>query len=361
MNVRRWRLYVDESGDFSDRDARCAVLGLLVEDGAEGFEHARLERALRAAAPDVPWPIHAWLTRKPAMYLLWPLLAAEKTDAVPPRAHAEALSWALHAHPGATGAYEAAMARLRRGRDPRLEDLETLQSALARASYLAPYTRARRATREALARVAAAAAQRSAASLAFVADAGYDGDGDRYLDALTGLFERLTDALGAFEGAHEVRAHVLGRSVEEPTLGKRVPLHVRHVAACASAAGAALSQRQVRVVPEVVSRFDASTDAALVLADHQVNRVAPLAARAEALRALLASIVDTARMPASLEGLTLAAAAGTPREVVTRARERELASYAEARRRLDQTPDPRPWADEQALEWVGRHLGEVNS
>lgn len=75
--VERWSLFVDESGDFSDNDDEVVVAGLLVSD----VRHSRLERRLRHAldrAPDVPWPVHAWLTRRPIMFALWPVLRARE-------------------------------------------------------------------------------------------------------------------------------------------------------------------------------------------------------------------------------------------------------------------------------------------
>lgn len=359
MNVRRWRLYVDESGDFGDRGARCAVLGLLVEEGAEGFERLRLERALREAAPGVPWPIHAWLTRRPAMYLLWPLFDAKRRGVAAPRSHVDARDAALGARPKARDAYERSMEALGRGAGPAARDLHVLRRALTAADRCGRYKRKRRKTRQALARVVRAAARRSPAFIAVFATAGHTVDErDVYVDALTGLFERVRDTLAALPGPHTVRAHVLGRGIVLGN-GARAQLRAEHVRACAERAGAG-SSRHVCIHAECVAVFDDQVHAALVIADHLANRARPLLRDTVDLRGLENDVRTTTELGLSLDALPLAASDGAPRALVARARDGELANVGRPRQ-LTEDDEPRRWAREQALVWVDHHLGEVSS
>jgi hypothetical protein len=66
----RWWLFVDESGNFADSNDDIVTVGLLLRGDVKGSSPAQLRSTLRAAVPDVPWPIHANRLNRPVLLAL---------------------------------------------------------------------------------------------------------------------------------------------------------------------------------------------------------------------------------------------------------------------------------------------------
>jgi len=345
--MRRWRLFIDESGDF-DTDTSI-VVGVLVEQPAPSWEPARLRRALEAAAPGVPWPIHGWLTRRFGMYLLWDLLEAERSGA----ATAESLRVCVRS---CEKVRDEALERLRSGREPSRQTIDAIEDAIKDAGEMHAFAGRRIATLEGIGRVLDAATAAGEVALVFAALAEAPAESkDPYLHTLTTGLERAVDALAALPGSHEVRVHALGRHVLDPDLGANTPLHVRHVAACAGEAVAAAGLGRVRLVPERVAVYDIDVHPALVVADLLANRARRLV-KDRGLVDLEGRIARTLRVPVRAAGLPLAAATGAPRVAVADARGGGAAAADDARAHLDAAPPPWRWAREQAEAWID-HFG----
>src|SRR5919109_501718 len=60
-SVKKWTLYVDESGNFANSEDDVAIAGLLVSDELPGLTSNEVKRSLEAALPGFPWPWHAGL------------------------------------------------------------------------------------------------------------------------------------------------------------------------------------------------------------------------------------------------------------------------------------------------------------
>lgn len=362
MPPRRWSLFLDESGAPEREDGEPVVCGLLVlEDAYPGFPGA-LREALARAAPEVPWPIHAWLTRKPILYAIWPLVrAAGRMDALPPRA-AEAIG-AADVH--AKDALARVTAAVRAGADPEAADVDALDRVLRlRAPAARAWLWARAVeTRAAIGRVLEGLA-RAGAEVAFVAagegapgDAMPEGDtGDRYLELLACAAGRAADALAARGGEHRVDLYALARRVTVAALPEPVRSHVRELASAAARGTSPGRVREragarVRLNPAAVQDFDARVHPALVLADFASNAAWRALASRDRLERLLTEIEDRLRIPAASghDGLPYVAATGAAWKYVERARGngRPLPDPAPL-----EAPGVRAWAREQAIRWA---------
>lgn len=175
------------------------------------------------------------------------------------------------------------------------------------------------------------------------------GDGtDRYLCLLEALLARVAESLARLPGAHEVFPKVALRHVEDPFVGRPVPLHAtRHLGPMCHRASTCAGNR-VRLIPYEVSRFGDTVDTGYVLADFAANAVFRRVGD-RALAALEAAICQALRvMPRS----------GSPERTHCQA----SGSAWSLRLALEQgratgATHMRRWAREQALEWAGVEEG----
>jgi hypothetical protein len=269
----RWDLFIDESGSFDDLDSDVVVGGLLVR--AATHTTRALREALQQAAPGLPWPIHHRWLGQPAWMAC---LASLKPEAFPwqslqaPRHHLQSAWAALRSkRPGQTNAVEAA---LQAGRDDR-ELFQQVQALRVHIEQAAPNA-ARQLAREQRAAIARAIAAVTATEQVIVvageterADAA--GAADRYLAVLEALLQRAAARVKRSVSARQTRAvvfvHVLGRLVHDPVLGKRTPLHFRHLQPLRGLPGPL-----VRLTGATVPEFDADVHPLLVAADFIANR-----------------------------------------------------------------------------------------
>ncbi len=350
-----WDLFVDESGDFADAADAVVVAGVLVRRGCKAFAPMRLEHALRAAAPHVPWPLHTSLIWRPSAHVLW---RAHEGAAQP--ADARALDLLRRACPDLLAAVQAQLAR---GAEPRHADLVLLERTLRGldGETWPRLTRAAHHTATRIRQVLVTAARQAGDDVALVTAAESTlGDavpaggtsGDRYLTLLTRLLERLADALARKAGDHEVRLHVLGRDVQDPLLHRPTPLHVRHLTAAAQDATRAEDRRvttssgSVRLVPQPVLAFDAHAPAGAVAADLVANAIRRDVNASAGLRDLSAALSGKLSMGPTLAGRPLVTASGAAAAWLDHARGGRVGPLADGLRR---------WALEQALAW-GREL-----
>lgn len=67
----KWKLYIDESGDFSEPDDEVVVAGVLVRDDADGWAGHELFNRLQDNLPHIPWPPHTAHIKHPAARVVW--------------------------------------------------------------------------------------------------------------------------------------------------------------------------------------------------------------------------------------------------------------------------------------------------
>lgn len=127
MAPQVWRLYVDETGRFTQPVDTVAVAGLLVPAGLRGATPGALVQSLRAAVPGIPWPLHASLINQPAYFAV--VHAAGAVD--PSGASASYLHAAIACmSTGAPDRFGRALDAVRRSQEPRVTDIVDLSSVL---------------------------------------------------------------------------------------------------------------------------------------------------------------------------------------------------------------------------------------
>jgi len=369
----RWRLFIDETGRFSDPVGDVAIAGLLVRCDVAASSSARLRTALVDAAPDLPWPIHT-------AYLNVPVMAALTRHASTRTGRAR--TGDAGRDPDLGGLVERAIICLRgrlpdvfakvveqiaEGSEPPLEAVKDLDRELRHgepsvhralddrvrhaASLIVRVIRAlgrvdsRSGTDVAVAVVVAAEPYRSP-----VTPSGAEEDREtvRYLELLECFLERTADVLGHLGGPHHVWLNVLNRPIRDPILGVRTVLFVRHVH---EVARRVIETRGdlVRLVVEAVPPFDDRAHAALVLADFIANRSRqPLAGATTTLAEVERQL--TTRVGAALRS-------GTP-QVSHLAASGIVRDHLNAARAGNPPPplassETKRWAREQAAEWAG--------
>lgn len=354
--MRRWHLYVDETGRFDADDPNCAVVGLLVDHALHTQSLRRVRATWEQLVPEVAWPPHSALLRQPLAWVAWQgrgrradwrqaalaleglllelpdwpevckALAAGKAFATPAlkRCQAHAL---VHAHAQLNVLRE----RSRFAVDVQNELLRTLaQSGQLRMIVAAPAEPAARAK------------------------------GDPYLRLLASLLRRAGDAVLelAGPGHHELCAMVLGRDVLDERLQLRVPLARPHLrAACTSAAGDALARMRrgaatVNLIADRVLRFDGDAPEFAVLADAAANRTFGVIQDCnQGARSRCSALDRATAVPTRLSGtdLPLIASDGLPQDHIEVARRGGF--LADSARQLSQSP-VFPWAREQAGCWA---------
>ncbi len=361
---RRWTLYLDESGQFSDAADHVAVAGLLVDEEAGGPGAREVEFGLKRMLPEFPWPLHAAVLSQPSYVALAVAsvgrrrgrkrVASEGREGDFVRLAEEASAWLETQDPG--GVADVLLA-LEEGREPRYAVLKRLTQLLLREKKRWSLRLEGR-TREAWAYVREAASkiagtgERPCAYLVACSetrkgDAGA-GEDDRYFTHLEALLQRVRALLGRREGRHFVSVRVLGRSVTEPVVSAPRPLLMadveRVIQRSVSDGGGA-----VRFRSEQVARFEATVGVHFVLADffaNQARRVLgdPAVGLAEAERSLVAQLGAPAR----------SGSPPRPHVAATGDAQRFLLASPGERVALEAGAGRRRWAVEQALEWAGR-------
>lgn len=359
QRARRWRLFIDESGDFDGPRGAPVVGGFLIEDGSPALNGPRTRDALRRAAPWVRWPLHAWLLRRPVMHAVWARVASGAPE------QAEAAAKALEAC--ASGPFAAAVGRTRAGGEPSGEELDHLERRLRTegADAWRALARLSDGVRAAVLEVVQAIAGEERVWLVAASETQPDEPLEApaelpgpYIPMLATLLQRVADALLEVGGDHQVDVTPLTRGVVETAVGRRVPLHVRHVAtAAADAVGATRTINSaggsVRINPGLPARFDADVLPALVLADLAANSARYFLRRAfDPLGVVRAAIEDELGARTAFPGARGGhlAAAGAARRHVDAQRVGAAGGVGVG---LTARPRDRRWAVEQAGVWAG--------
>jgi hypothetical protein len=367
--MQRWRLFIDESGDFKRSDADPIVAGVLLGEGPAECDETWIRQILIKELPFIPWPFHGWVTRRPLMYALWPEVRVNNSAPGTEDAAKKALKLLQDRAPELL---QKVLDQTKTG-DPKkrgdVKALERIVQRFDRESFKCLEACMKRA-RNRLRKTAQLVGRSSAATI-IVAAEGERGDaipesggGDRYLNLLEALLQRAADALlerkedKAVE--YELRIHVLTRYVMEPVLGRQIPLRAQDVGRVAGegigAPNRTLSRglATVRLVPEQSSNWIDDLRAGLVLADYVSNEAVIWLHQAPtpSVDKLCRRLKDHTKFRASFhEGNKLAHTAASG----------EALRFLKFQRK---EPDPptvhfsgkgqlRLWAQEQANEWGG--------
>lgn len=275
--MTRWKLYVDETGDFANRDGAVAVVGVLTREDALP-PPALLRARLLAAVPWAPWPLHAAHLLHPMFYVL----AREVAEASSAPAYTDVAGALRDVGVGDEPLLARCRALVSAGKLPRIDELNTLAAHLDRDRRTRlrdrlgdDYWRLIRVLRQlcdaaapdslAISLVAAVEGSRGAAMPASVDSP--DPASVRYLSMLGALEERVLDILGSLPGeAHLVELHVMTRSVHDSALGTRTALHPRHLSIRSRSRSGSGPQGD-RIVPWKVEEFGTHMEPALALPD----------------------------------------------------------------------------------------------
>lgn len=357
----RWKLYVDESGDFSNRDQAVAVAGWLVRRDNPAARPDALLRSLLPLAPEPLWPFHHRDLNFAAAWAIGALAAQDQGLAVPEQPglpSLAALGTSLHASvrgmPMAVlfkswrrsphGSWEGAHQGLRTldsiWRDTSPEDYA---SALA-------WVRAHEGRVSGLLRQVRAEALATPDCLLVAAGETARGDAvppprgattDRYLGVLGCLLQRVRALLDRVDGTHEVEVDVLDRTVS--WRGREARLTSDILVALADSVAVPLGERTT--LRFVVSRWEPGLAPGLVVADFLANR----ARRMLESNASLQTVENAARATTGL-----ATRAGVPPRSALAATGGPWAWVVDLAERLAPLP-LRPvnkrWVVDQAREW----------
>jgi hypothetical protein len=361
-----WGLFVDESGDFVDRDDVVLGAGLLLRTDIAPAGPGPIEAALRSAMPDFPWPIHAAHVNLPVMAAL--ARCARLRSERGPAAAATAgpfteLATSAVAALACTlpDVVEEALGELEHGRRPSLDTVRTLDrrlKALDPALHARLEDRRRQATghilgvieelrRRARARLLAATvlSGEGAPGDAMPEEAeGPEADTRRYCAVLECLLGRTYDLLARLPGPHAVEVHVLSRPVADAGGGRSLfdRRRLAELVRRAEPPGA----RGVTLQAAGTPSYGPSVDPRLVLADFVANHARWALRRGGGL----------ARLERHLEWVTVGALrSGRPSLSHVAATGWARAHIDAARRGAPSAPAPAPvrgWAREQAEQWA---------
>jgi hypothetical protein len=371
--MTRWRLYVDESGDFR-RDEGVAVGGLLLDSRVPGTLPAEIRESLMNAFPGLPWPLHAAHYNIPIIFALASVVAREGDPGTRTVFDAAADAATEILRRDAPAKLDEALDELRSGRRPDVDTLKHLDAHLSQgdSDAVTIYWKLREARRKlsaSIARLVRQLARRDNAGLiVFVAsesergDAGEDwmavsadasaeaGEGaptHRYLGLLGTLFER-TATVVSLEGAqHTIVPCVLDKRMYEKRRLKPRDIH-------AAIKGYAATAVRVRFEDPQIAFYDRRVGGAYVLADfvanrgnHQTRREGKNLSRLhQDLHNVLGVVV------ASRQGrrrLSHVAASGVARSYIAAV---QRGDAAEARQLTKRLGGARRWAREQATQWA---------
>jgi hypothetical protein len=224
--IRRWNLYVDESGDFSRDDSDPAVVGLLAAEYCKSVSVLRLKQALRQAMPEVGWPIHATYTRIPVMYAFWEEFHSENravsVDGWRERSGV-AVEILLFLEELLPESFERVKIAVEEGKDPDWDSVQKLDCSLKKVNgeFYAWCHRRKRQARSGLMRVLEAmAAEAERNSLWFVISAEAS-RGDTFLKMESGPLAANLEMRGKSKGGRSRSRGSLGSSTaagNEPTI-----------------------------------------------------------------------------------------------------------------------------------------------
>lgn len=369
--VRRWNLFVDESGKFSDKGDVVVVAGVLMGGGQPLSDSGLLRGALRKALPTFPWPLHAAHLNLPVTLALAQHARTVTLPAHPPDGLAASqgltalLEQAVKAlNSQASGKVAEAVGRLKEGAWPEYDTLKTLDDTLRRGSP-SLHDSLRNLMRQAVAVVSGLLEEtvsRAAGEMVLGLVTGGEScagdaappaattplavDSGRYGALLECSMERVCELL-ARAGRHEVGVQVLNRTVLDPVVNRPAQLHVRHLSDLVTR----LNQRfrdRVRLVVHAVSPFSDDAHAALVLADFAANRARRgLSMRDRPLSRVEEAVQRATGLPVRSgdPALSHLAATGWARAHIQAVRSRVTGTAVPA------APGVSRWAREQALEW----------
>jgi hypothetical protein len=375
----KWFLYLDESGQFAcDRDV--AVGGVLANTDEIGATPSELRIALRAAAPELPWPLHNSLLNKPVLTAIGSFVQGATVRGAAGHTNTRILdslsvSVVEFLNERAPELVRKVAAELRADRNPQWRDAAELDALLRQDESLYGHLRIRRQRiREAIAKVIGSLAQATGSStgrgphifaiacgesdeveLAFTGEAvspakravvdATEAATSRYFGIHVALMERVVDLLLLQPGQHEVRVWWLSKDIHERVIDDSTPSHPRHIRSVIDRIAPDRLER-VRFVPWSVSRYDENVDPLLVIADFVVSNACPLMGpfnqSLKIVERRLAQIVGVS-LRGGGDGSSLAASGST---------ELFLSAW-----RSGHSSEPMPragkrlWAYEQAIEW----------
>ena len=288
-DVRRWDLYIDESGKFND-SSDTAIIGAVASCGSDDpVVLARFRETVRRSAPLVPWPFHRWLATKAVMYPLWRQQRPEVDVG-------DTLEEACR---GALAIWEEKCPRtlsnvrdcIDDGDEPSSEDLDKLKTRLkveANSTWEILEARSQRVCAtlgecfRSVASVDGGTEGCESSVVSFLVGESTTGDaeegeGDRYLNMLTGLLERVGDVFSRLDGQQVITIHPATRWVRHPRIPGRHDLSRAHIKdACEriehNFEGESESgRRRIRFSIGKIWRYDDKVAPGIVMADSVAN------------------------------------------------------------------------------------------
>lgn len=348
--MRYWNLYIDESGDFSAPEGQALVAGVLLPFLTPGVDPSlTLRGRVRAALPELPWPLHARHLNSAPLWLFW-------CPARLPRELVECYEQLNAQAPQLCERIEDGIARWEETgsrSEPTSEQLKQLHTqaerALTRAQLdqLFSYARERRI---ALFRAFDASLKRSEGFALWASRwPSPHPPQTRYLEQLSALLERALDSLSFLPGPHRVNLYVAHRYIEvsqaslTPVLLAQVVEQLRIKRPGGHDVGFSVPHK----TPDYRHR---QTSAGLVVADHLANQLWADVGRFAGSPSLsnlshtcarygLSDALEPAQTAWSA-ALPFACAAGWPRELML------------GQRSMDALNDAPPWMAEQASAWA---------
>jgi len=337
MKEHKWRLFVDESGEFTSVNDRSCVVGFLSRVPTTMAE-ARVKVSVERAFPELPWPYHASYLNHEVAWLLWFESSPENSEM-----KVRARQILAAAPPVAQPLLDNSRSMLDDGEEPDYDELTKLREYLEAArGYLAfreqVYERRNRVfelIQKSLNSDPAGSHITVVAGLGSpIGEAIFD---DHYLSALTVLLERTASLLARTNDSHSVATYVAQRGVKDPVIGRNINLNRSHLERATAAAN--FPKDRVRFTLDDVLPYRQGTTG-LVMADLLANRV--WNTRSASLAEVHEAIQMLGPDPTML-GLSGCAATGSARDELLKG------SSAEPQRITKVQPS---WAREQAAQWI---------
>lgn len=360
--MRKWQLYVDESGDFDgfEEGGPRLVAGLLISGGRDRGLEQRLRAAVCAAFPGVAYPPHSTVLMSPLGLLAE--TSRSELGAVPSlRRACDAALEAL-----ARGPHAAFAEGLRRGRMGTKSERNSADTWLrgelpgAHAQLRAACEDYRGGQRLLLSKVPELCGAHAACLVGAVSYPSLERPpegSDHYLSVLADLCERLLMLLRGPSADEQIWARVAGRNVTVPGEPK-MPMTARAVGWSVKAAmrlpprpESGLGER-VRIVPDVPCRYDELVHPGVVLADIVCNRLRRIlhnasmgwaAHRQQLAGELPLPVMLASRLDASDDPLPTLAAHGRAQAAIS-------AAFGGTAPALESVPAG--WRRDQAAAWV---------